>query len=179
MSLPSNKFDEVYHQFSTTVYNLALHYVQNTEDAEDITQEVFIKISRNLGRFQQQEATVKTWICRICINHSLDFIKKKKAQKRFGFLTSFLHGDKQEPLSEPTLHYHPGIALEHKEQLQGLFAIINSLPDAQKTAIILCKVEGYSQREAASVMELSEKAIESLLQRAKQNIAKKLEQRRN
>lgn len=174
MTFDHSQFEAIYHQHKQLVFNLALQYVQNTEDAEDITQEVFVKISPNMYRFQQQNATIKTWIHRICINHSLDYIKKKKTQKRFGFITSLFHKDTQEPIAELINHHHPGIALEDKEQLRNLFMIINSLPDTQKTAIILSKIEDYSQREAAVIMNVSEKAFESLLQRAKQNIAKKL-----
>jgi RNA polymerase sigma factor (sigma-70 family) len=63
------------------VYNLALSYVQNSEDAEEITQDVFIAVYQSISSFKAQ-ANIKTWIYRIAINKSLDFIKAKKRQKR-------------------------------------------------------------------------------------------------
>lgn len=67
---------------------------------------------------------------------------------------------------------HPGIELENKEQLTILFRAVNSLPEKQKTALILLKIEYRSQTETALIMGLSEKAVESLFQRAKTNLKK-------
>lgn len=67
------------------VYNVALNYVQNIEDAEEITQDVFLKVHESLASFKKN-STIKTWIYRITINQSLDFLKKKKAKKGFIFL---------------------------------------------------------------------------------------------
>lgn len=63
------------------VYNVALNYVQNIEDAEEITQDVFLKVHESLASFKKN-STIKTWIYRITINQSLDFLKKKKKQKK-------------------------------------------------------------------------------------------------
>ena len=71
---------------------------------------------------------------------------------------------------------HPGVLLENKEQLGLLFKAVNSLPEKQKTALILLKIEHHTQAETALIMELSEKAVESLFQRAKTNLKKKLEE---
>jgi RNA polymerase sigma-70 factor (ECF subfamily) len=62
------------------VYNLALQYTQNTEDAEEITQDVFVKISQKMDGFKN-ESSLKTWIYRIAINTSLDFLKHKNSKK--------------------------------------------------------------------------------------------------
>ena len=74
-------FDEIYFEHHKMVFNLALQYVQNIEDAEEITQDVFVKVFDNIDSFKKQ-ASLKTWIYRICINQSLDFIKAKNSQKR-------------------------------------------------------------------------------------------------
>ena len=64
------------------VYNVALNYLQNIEDAEEVTQDVFIKIYQSLATFKE-ESSLKTWVYRITINQSLDLIKKKNSKKRF------------------------------------------------------------------------------------------------
>lgn len=166
-------FETIYELYAKQVYNLSLHYVQNTSDAEDITQEVFIKIHQKLASFQA-EAQVKTWIYRITINQCLDFIKAKKSKKRFGIFTSLFHADSQEPLAELADFNHPGVQLEDREELAALFHAINSLAPAQKTAIILHKIEGRPQKEVAEIMSTTPKAVESLLQRAKTQLQKKL-----
>ncbi|MES2515748.1 MAG: RNA polymerase sigma factor [Bacteroidota bacterium] len=166
-------FDHIYHTHKKLVYNLALQYVQNTEDAEEITQDVFVSIHHGLDSFNAQ-SKLSTWIYRITINRSLDFVKAKQRQKRFGFLTSLFYNDSND-VKHDTPHFdHPGIQLEHKESLAALFKHINQLPDNQRTALILSKIEQQSQADIAEVMNLSAKAVESLVQRAKINLSKKL-----
>jgi RNA polymerase sigma-70 factor (ECF subfamily) len=161
-------FDQIYFEYHKMVFNLALQYVQNIEDAEEITQDVFVKVFDNVHSFKKQ-ASLKTWIYRIAINQSLDFIKAKKAKKRNFFANNFsLNDDKIK--FEPINFNHPGIELEQKEAYQKIFNAINQLSDNQKTAIILLKIEDNSQEEAAEIMNLSVKALESLFQRAKKNL---------
>jgi RNA polymerase sigma-70 factor (ECF subfamily) len=167
-------FKLVYESHKRLVYNLALNYTQNTADAQDITQEVFVKIYQNLKKHQDEKASLKTWIYRITINHSLDFLKARRTRKRFGFLTSLFGNDSSEPIADAESYDHPGIALEDKEELTILFKIINTLPDNQKTVLILLKIDDRTQKEVAEIMGLSTKAVESLFQRAKQSLAKKI-----
>ncbi len=156
------------------VYNLALNYVQNHEDAQEITQDVFVAVHRSLDTFKNESA-ISTWIYRITINRSLDYIKSKKRKKRFGFITS-LFGDDGQKGHDVFNFDHPGVQLEQKEALKNIFAIINELPVNQKTALLLSKTEQKSQAEVAEIMGVSVKAAESLIQRAKTNLAAKLKQ---
>ncbi len=161
-------FDEIYFDHHKMVFNLALQYVQNIEDAEEITQDVFVKVFDNLDSFKKQ-ASLKTWIYRISINQSLDFIKAKNTQKR-NFLSSIFSLNDEKFKFEPPNFNHPGIELEQKEAYQKIFEAINQLSDNQKTAIILLKIEDKSQFETAEIMNLNVKALESLFQRAKKNL---------
>ncbi len=169
-----SQFESVYHEYKNLVFNVCLHYVLNREDAQDVAQEVFVKLYHNLNQYNSETASIKTWIYRIAINQSLDFLKAKKTKKRFGFITSLFHPDSNEPLHDVA---HPGIAMEDKEGLEELLRIIQSLPEKQKTAIILTKIEDRPQKEVAEIMETNIKAVESLIQRAKQAIEKKLKDR--
>ncbi len=161
-------FDEIYLEHYKMVFNLALQYVQNTEDAEEITQDVFVKIFDNLNSFKKQ-SSLKTWIYRMAINQSLDFIKAKNAQKR-SFLSSIFNINDSNFKFQPSNFNHPGIELEQKEACQKIFEAINQLSDNQKTALILLKIEDKSQAETAEIMNLKVKALESLFQRAKNNL---------
>lgn len=172
---PNTAFHIIYETHCKMVYNLALQYVQNVPDAEDITQEVFVKLHQNLYRFDENAATLKTWIYRITINQSLDFIKAKNAKKRFGFITALFNSHNNEPVADVANFNHPGVAAEDKEALQHIFRLINNLPNNQRTAFILARLEDKSQKEIAEIMNLSTKAVESLLQRAKQSLQKKLQ----
>jgi RNA polymerase sigma-70 factor, ECF subfamily len=169
-----SQFRDIYDEYKKLVYNLALNYVQHDEDAQDITQEVFVKVYQHYEKHDPATASLKTWIYRIAINHCLDFIRSKKSKKRFGFITSLFRPETNEPVSEAVHFNHPGISAEDKEDLQQLLLLINELPENQKTALILVKIEDRTQKEVAEIMNTSVKAVESLLQRAKQTLAKKL-----
>ena len=163
-------FEEIYSEYHKMVFNIALHYVQNIEDAEEITQDVFVKVFDSLGAFKNK-STIKTWIYRISINQSLDFLKARNSKQR-SFLSSIFSLSDSKIFIEPVNFNHPGIELEHKEAYQKIFESINQLPDNQKTVIILLKIEGHTQTEAAEIMEIGVKALESLFQRAKNNLEK-------
>ncbi|MGZ4054293.1 MAG: RNA polymerase sigma factor [Bacteroidia bacterium] len=169
-NLPS--FLEIYETYKNKVFNTVISYLQNTEDAEETTQDVFVEIHRSIHSFEGK-SSLSTWIYRISINKSLDFIKSKNRKKRFAFMTSLFstEGDLQHDAHN---FIHPGVILENKEKSAILFKAINNLPGNQKTAFILSKVEGLSYSEIAEVMKTSVSSVESLLFRAKQNLQKEL-----
>jgi RNA polymerase sigma-70 factor (ECF subfamily) len=84
-------------------------------------------------------------------------------------------GDNNEPQYELPDFNHPGVALEKKEDAARLFKAISQLPDSQKTAFTLHKLEDLSYKEVSEVMKTSVPAVESLMHRAKQNLRKILE----
>ncbi|WP_020601440.1 RNA polymerase sigma factor [Spirosoma spitsbergense] len=171
--LSNTQFETIYNEFGRLVYNLALSYVLNEEDAQDVTQEVFVKVYQRYADYKPHLSSLKTWIYQITINHCLDVIKARRSKKRFGFVTGLFSPDTSEPIPEAAHFDHPGVALENKEAIQRLFALIDTLPDNQRTALILTKIEDRSIKEVADIMQLTPKAIESLLQRAKENFSKK------
>ena len=168
----ANAFKTIVDTYKKMVYNTVLGFVQNMEDAEDVTQDVFIKVYENIGGFKQQ-CKLSTWIYRISITQATDFIRHKKRKKRAGFLSS-LFGLNNELLHDPPDFIHPGVLAENKEQAAILFKAINQLPEKQKTAFMLQKLQDMSQQKIAEVMELNEGAVESLLMRAKGNLKKLL-----
>lgn len=168
------QFESLYNEHKNLVYNLCLQYVLNAEDAQDITQEVFVKVYQHYHQYNPAAASLKTWIYRIAINQCLDFLKARKTKKRLGFISSLFKHGSNEPVEVAAPINHPGIESENKEALQSLLLIIQSLPENQQTAIILSKIEDRPQKEVAEIMNTSVKAVESLLQRAKQTIQKKL-----
>ncbi|QKJ31592.1 RNA polymerase sigma factor [Mucilaginibacter mali] len=165
-------FKAVVDTYKHMVYNTVLGFVQDTDDADDVTQEVFIKVYENIGSFKQQ-AKLSTWIYRISITQAMDLVRYRNRKKRGGFILS-LFGANQELIYEPADFVHPGVLAENKEQSAILFKAINRLPENQKTAFILQKVQDKGQREIAEIMQMSEGAIESLLSRAKANLKKQL-----
>ncbi|MFN8288991.1 MAG: RNA polymerase sigma factor [Chitinophagaceae bacterium] len=155
------------------VYNTIIGIVQNAQDAEDVTQEVFIQVYRSIGDFKG-ESKLSTWLYRIATTRSLDLLRSRKSKKRFGFIQR-LFGDNNEPVFEIPDFNHPGSALDRKENVAKLFSVIARLPENQKAAFILHKLEGLSYQEVSEVLKTSLPAVESLMHRAKQNLRKMLE----
>lgn len=167
-------FKNTYDQYKILVYNISLNYLQNTEDAEEITQDVFIQVYQSLTKFKEN-STLKTWIYRITINKCLDFIKHKNSKKRL-FVFGKKANNEYEILNVSTFE-HPGILLENKEKSQILFEVINQLPENQKTAFILSKIDGLSNPEISEIMQVSISSVESLIFRAKNMLKEKLAQK--
>jgi RNA polymerase sigma factor (sigma-70 family) len=161
-------FEEIVSRCQDMVYNTALSILQSEEDAEDITQEVFIKVYEKRDHFRG-EALLSTWIYRITVNKALDLEKKKKRQKHGGFITK-LFGDREE--EEAINFHHPGVVLDNKEKAAMLFKALKKLPESQRIAFTLHKIEGLPYQEIAAVMETSLVAVESLMARAKTSLQK-------
>jgi RNA polymerase sigma factor (sigma-70 family) len=166
-------FKSLVTNYQDLVYNTALGVVQNSEDAEDVAQEVFIQVYRSIDQFKG-DARLSTWIYRITTTKALDHLRSRKRKKRFAFITS-LFGPNDELVHEPVDFQHPGVALDRKEQAALLFQMIAQLPENQKVAFTLHKTEELSYQEIADVMQISVSAVESLLFRARQNLRKLLE----
>lgn len=159
--------------YQDRVFNTALGIVQNAEDAEDVAQEVFIQVYRSISSFKG-ESKLSTWLYRIATTRSLDLLRSRKSKKRFGILQR-LFGDGDEPELEIPDFNHPGIALDRKENAARLFKAIRQLPENQKIAFTLHKLEDLSYQEVSEIMQTSLPAVESLMHRAKQNLRKMLE----
>ncbi|MBU2887763.1 RNA polymerase sigma factor [Gilvimarinus agarilyticus] len=166
--------EQLYTHYSDRVYNTLISYTKNTEDAEELLQDVFVTIYHTAHSFQFS-SSISTWIYRIAVNKSLDFLRKKKSQKRAGIFTSIYLKNSTEIKYESPDFVHPGVKLENKEDAKLLFRAIDNLSENQKTAFILTQIEGLPQKEVAEIMDQSRKSIESLVQRAKQNLKQALE----
>lgn len=166
-------FKTIVDAWQNMVYNTALGIVQSEEDAEDIAQEVFVQVYQSISSFKG-DSKFSTWLYRIAITKSLDHERKKKRKKRFAFVKS-LFGDESEVVVHPPDFHHPGVVIEKKEDAATLFAAIGQLPENQKIAFTLHKVEGLSYQEVSDVMETTVSSVESLMHRARTNLKKILE----
>src|ERR1044072_6075651 len=88
-------FELLVSEFQAKVYNTCLGLVQSPEDAEDISQEVFIAVFQSIGSFREQ-SSLSTWIYRIAVTRSLEFLRSKKRRKLFAFFQILFAGDSTE-----------------------------------------------------------------------------------
>jgi RNA polymerase sigma factor (sigma-70 family) len=163
-------FTAVVDQYQELVYNTAISIVQNKEDADDITQEVFVQVYLSIQSFKG-DSKFSTWLYRITVSKALDHERKKKRKKRFGFMQS-LFGSQQEEVFHPVEFDHPGVQLEKKESARDLFRALKQLPEKQRIAFTLHKMEGQSYQEIAAIMNTSLYAVESMMSRARTNLKK-------
>ena len=169
-----SSFQYLVETYKDLVYNTAYGLLQQAQDAEDVAQEVFLQVFRSIQSFKS-EAKLSTWLYRITTSRALDLIRSKKSKKRFGIIQRLWGGDEEVALDIPDLH-HPGVAMEHKEDAVQLMRAISKLPDNQRIAFTLHKLEGLSYQEVSEIMENSLPAVESLMHRARLNLRKILEQ---
>jgi RNA polymerase sigma factor (sigma-70 family) len=165
-------FQALFGLYRRQVFNTCLGLLQHAHDAEDVAQEVFIEVFRSADKFRG-DSKLSTWLYRIAYNKCLDHLRSKNRSKRSGNVVS-LDGEAAPQIPTDNFFEHPGVVLEQKEESKIVFAAISALPENQRVAFTLSKVDGLSYKEIGEVMELNIPAIESLLHRAKLNLKKML-----
>jgi RNA polymerase sigma-70 factor (ECF subfamily) len=168
----ANAFTAIMELHQNMVYNTAISIVQNAVDADEVTQDVFVKVYQTIGSFKG-DSKLSTWLYRITISTALDVERKKKRKKRFAFVES-IFGKTEDQIVAVEFN-HPGIALEKKESAAVLFKALKQLPEKQQVAFTLHKLEGQSNQEIAVILNTSLYAVESLMVRAKANLKKQLQ----
>lgn len=166
-------FKFIVEEYKDLVYNTAIGIVQNEEDAEDVAQEAFVQVYQSIHNFKG-ESKLSTWLYRITVTKALDHERKKKRKKRSAILKRIFLTEKDNEIETPDFN-HPGVLLDQKENAAELFRAIRKLPENQKVAFVLNKLEGLSYQEISEVMNTSLSSVESLLHRAKTNLKKNLE----
>lgn len=160
-------FSKLIDRYSSMVFNLTFNLVKNQEEVEDLTQEIFTTVFLSMHQFNG-DSKLSTWIYRITVNKCKEHIRSKSRKKRFGFLTTL---DKAEGGTKLHADFnHPGIKLENKELSVILFSAINQLPEKQRIAFTMHKIEGIPYEEIAGAMKTSLSSVESLIFRARKNL---------
>ena len=157
--------------YRNRVFHTVLNMLQDSKEAEDAAQETFIQVFESIKNFKE-ESSLSTWIYRIATRKALDKIRRRKTRQKLHKLLPWWMPEEKK--TNETFH-HPGIAAENKEKAAILFEAIESLPEKQRVAFTLIKVQGMNYEEACEILQQNIKAVESLISRAKVNLQKKLE----
>lgn len=160
-------------QYQGKVIKTAYYYLGNMEDAEDLSQEIFVEILRSLPAFRGA-SSLSSWIYRIAVNRSLNELKRKKRRQLFVNIGQYFRNpDEVGSKKDEAVTVAPD-DLEARENQKLLFDALEKLPHRQRTAFMLSKFEELPYREIAGVMNLSVSSVESLLHRAKINLQRLL-----
>jgi len=160
-----DSFEKLINKYQRVVYGYLLKMTFSREEAEDITQEVFIKVYNNLYKYNGSSRLI-TWILKIAVN---EFKTQYKKRKRANY-TNHEELFKDIPCDISDL---PEVALEMKESGSELMMVLESISLEQKNALILRYIQGFSFKEVGEIMGISTEAAKMRVQRAKENLVKK------
>ena len=163
-------FQHIVNNYRDSILGLCLRYLGNQEDAEEVAQDVFIRLYKAAASYEPR-AKLSTYLYRIAVNLSLNRIRDRK-WKRLVPWDIHPKDDQRNPTDMDI--DQPDLLLEQKEKQEIVRRAVDSLPSNQRTAVILKRFQGLSYTEIAEVMNCSVSAVEARLHRAKQNLKKKL-----
>ena len=166
-------FKELVEEYKEMVFKVCFGFVKNKEDAEDITQDVFFSVYKNIKSFKS-ESKVSTWLYRVAVNFSLNHIRKMKIQRMFVKL-GIKEDDEEKVFDVPAgKDYDADFKIVESEKKKIIAKILNELPSNQRIAFTLFNVEGFTYEKIAEIMNCSVPSVESKIHRAKINLQKKL-----
>ncbi|HOY31851.1 MAG TPA: RNA polymerase sigma factor [Bacteroidales bacterium] len=155
-------------KYAGLIFRVIRSFGISREDAEDLSQDVFIDIYKNIRKFRK-EAEVSTWLYRIAINRSINYVNKSKRSKWMKRNQGDLKDYDNRVFDESS-----EMKFMDNEQKRILYYTIDKLPENQKIAFTLNKIDELSYKEIADIMNISVSSVESLIHRAKQNLQKRL-----
>jgi RNA polymerase sigma-70 factor (ECF subfamily) len=166
-------FRIIFNDNQKKVINACYRLVNDKDTAEDLTQEVFIKVFSSIEQFRG-DSQLSTWIYRIAITKSLDHLRAQKRKKRLAILKYFSGNEEKQIEIEAPKDQRPDALLYNSERMKVLNDVLNTLPENQRIAFSLSKYDEMSSKEIAEVLTTTVSAVESLIHRAKKNLEKKL-----
>ena len=149
------------------VFAQAYHMLRNRADAEDVTQEAFVRLWRIAPEWKQDQAQVTTWLYRVVANLCTDRLRKMRMAAL---------DEAQEP-ADP--NPSAGRRLQEQTRVDALYRALDDLPDRQRQAVSMRHLDGLANPEIAGEMQLSVEAVESLIARGKQKLKALLKNRKS
>ena len=165
-------YAELYAQKAKNVYYIALKYVKNPQDAEDIAQEVLLSVLQNIGALKSPEY-FDTWLYRLVINKCNEMHRIFNTKKRRVTMAAPL--EEYENLPEDRLFFLPEEYAEDAEKRSTVLEAVESLPTQRRIMVVLYYYEGLSYKEIAEVLGVPMGTVTSGLSRAKETLLRKLE----
>lgn len=168
------EFRRIVEAYRQRVFNTAYGIVQNTDDAKDITQDVFLKVFGKMNTFKG-DASFSTWIYRITVNTCIDMLRKRKSGAHVTLLEG-LNYDNQIPVNYTTGH-HPDSPFEATYQTEirkKIKEAFMKLSPDHRSALVLREIEGLSYMEIADTMACSVGTVMSRLHYARKKMQKLL-----
>jgi RNA polymerase sigma-70 factor (ECF subfamily) len=167
-------FRQLVRDWQGPVLNFVYRMTADAAGAEDLAQEVFVRVARSIGRFRYRpgRAAFSTWLFQIARNAALDRLRHRARHPE-----ESLEAREVAAGELPGRVPSPDVAAGHNELAAEIAAAVASLPEDQRTALVLAEYEGLPVTEIAAVMACSAKSVESRLYRARQALRSRLAHR--
>ncbi len=150
------------------VFGLAYRFTGRVDEAEDLTQEVFVKVFQTLGRYREADGPFGGWLMAVARNHAIDRYRRRKQERtRRSDDTAVL-----ERMAAPG--EHPIAGLERQERAGIVHRGLRALPPDLRLPLILCALQGMPYDEIASELQLPLGTVKSRINRARIELAKRL-----
>ena len=152
--------------YENKVYCIVLRILKSEHDANDCAQDALIKIFNSLNRFKG-EASFSTWVYRITVNTVNDYLRRQNRQKNISLEK---HEQDGTELKDTNMFSSPDEMLDSVQIKSSIMSAINTLNDEQRTAVILCDVEGFSYEEIAQMLYISIGTVKSRISRGREKL---------
>lgn len=159
-------FSEIVERYKNKVFNMVYRFTNDYNESQDLSQEVFINVFKNLHKFNQK-AKFSTWLYRISYNICIDWCRKNKKKKK-----DLLANDNQNDIADDKLNVEDNYISKQGQII--LRNLINSMDEKYRTVLILFHYQGLSYEEIAEVLKLPVKTVETRLYRARRLLKKSL-----
>lgn len=157
-------YEEIIKKYENKVCGIIYHMIKNQNDVEDLAQEVFIKVYKNLSKFKG-DSSLYTWIYKITVNLCLDEVKKRKNIIYLDEKLEVEDGELEREL--PSLDKTQVELYEKKELKEKLHKCIGKLPEKQRVMIVLRDIKGFSYEEISEITSVKLGTVKSQINRAR------------
>lgn len=162
-------FEELILKHEKIVYNVALRMMNHSEDAKDISQEVFLKAYRNIANFDERSA-FSTWLYRITTNTCIDEMRKRKGKQSYSLEEELENEDGTMQRQIADEGDTPEESLLREERKSEILQALENLSAEHKAAVVLRDVKGLSYEEISEILDLSLGTVKSRISRARNQL---------
>ncbi len=165
-------FEELISRYSTKVHSLASRLTRNTEDAEEVLQDVFVTVHRKIGGFEGK-SSFSSWLYRVTVNAAFMKLRKRKQDQTVPLEELVQQAQVVPALKSPESSFVDSQSIRN-EMLEALEAAIRKLPDDYRPVFILRDVDGLTSREVSKILDLTVPAVKSRLHRSRLMLRRRL-----
>jgi RNA polymerase sigma-70 factor (ECF subfamily) len=155
-------FEGIYKAYSGFVYNVAYRVVNNIDEAQEVTQEVFLTVYRKLKSFKFK-SSLKTWVYRIAVNTAIDYSRKRSRDQ--DHIVQYEENNNLNKTTDPVSE-----KIEKEQQEKTISTLLEALNPDQRVCIVLRSIEGLSYQEIAETLNININTVRTRIKRAREKL---------